>query len=334
MVFEDEGLSSQIDITATDISREALERGRAGQYRDWSLRSLDPTVLARHFRSARGTHTVYARLRHQIDWRQLNLAESSYVADGVGVGRFALIFCRNVLMFFDAATIARVAQRLWASLLPGGWLFLGPSDPNVAVHCDFEVIMTAAGLVYRRPPLVRSHSSAPLTSFDDEQLARNDVVVSLQPMAATKVEPEPDPEPEPAALAQQIRQACNAEGAEHALTLCMSALKQQPDSAELHHLHALLLWELCRYSEAAAALRRVLFLDGDNAIAHFGLGTLLERQGAGDAARRSYHNVLVACEKHAPEAPLPLGDGICAAGLRAAAAGGLARLKPSEPETP
>jgi chemotaxis protein methyltransferase CheR len=109
--------------------------------------------------------------------------------------------------------------------------------------------------------------------------------------------------------------------------LCEAALRGSETSLELHHLHGLLLWELQRYSEAAAAMRRVLYLDPDNAIAHFGLANLLERQSALAAARRSYQNVLDVCDKLPPDAPLPLGEGICVSGLHAAAAEGLMRLK-------
>ena len=73
-------------------------------------------------------------------------------------------------------------------------------------------------------------------------------------------------------------------------------------------------------------MRRVLYLDRDNAIAHFGLANLLERQGAVAAARRSYQNAMDACAQLAPDAPLPLGEGICVSGLHAAAAEGLMRL--------
>jgi len=321
IAFESEGLSDQTQIIATDIAPAALERGRVGHYREWSMRSIQPELRARYFRSEGGGSRILESLREQITWRQLNLADPVYPSLETNIGDFPLVFCRNVLMFFDAKAIAQVAARLWASLVPGGWLFLGPSDPNVSAYADFEVHVTPAGLVYRRPsssfPRTRSSLAPPLPAAMPSRVAApsNESGEHLvQPTAASS-------------LPDNIRSTWNAESPEAALSLCEAALRRSETSIELHHLHGLLLWELQRNSEAAAALRRVLYLDPDNAIAHFGLANLLERQSALAAARRSYQNVLDVCDKLPPDALLPLGEGICVSGLHAAAAEGLVRLK-------
>ena len=321
MVFDGEGLAGQTQIIASDISPAALERGRVGHYREWSMRSIQPELRARYFRSEAGGYNILEGLRDQITFRQFNLADPGYPSIESNIGHFPLIFCRNVLMFFDPKTIAQVAKRLWASLVPGGWLFLGPSDPNVSAYADFEVHVTPSGLVYRRPssacPRTRSSLAPSLPAATTSQVpARSEVQGEhlAQPMAADK-------------LPDNIRSTWNAQGPEAALSLCEGALQRTETALELHHLHGLLLWELQRHSEAAAAMRRVLYLDRDNAIAHFGLANLLERQGALIAARRSYQNALDVCAKLAPDAPLPLGEGICVSGLHAAAAEGLMRLQ-------
>ena len=319
MVFDSEGLGDRAQIIASDISPAALERGRIGHYREWSMRSLQPDLLARYFRSEAGGYSILDRLRDRVTWRQLNLAEAGYPSIASNIGNFPLIFCRNVLMFFDAKTIAEVAKRLWASLVPGGWLFLGPSDPNVSAYADFEVHVTPSGLVYRRSsslfPRTRSSLAPPLPAATPSRvLDASSVAHLMQPVAAST-------------LPDDIRATWNARGPEAALSLCETALQRSETSLELHHLHGLLLWELQRHSEAAAAMRRVLYLDRDNAIAHFGLANLLERQGAWAGARRSYQNVLDVCATLAPDAPVPLGEGICVSGLHAAAAEGLYRLK-------
>lgn len=321
IVFEREGLGDRAQIIATDISPSALERGRVGHYREWSMRSLQSELRARYFRSEGSGYNILENLREQIIWRQLNLADPVYPSLESNIGHLPLIFCRNVLMFFDAKTIAQVATRLWASLVPGGWLFLGPSDPNVSAYADFEVHVTPAGLVYRRPsssyPRTRSSLAPPLPVATPSHLSaplHESGEHLVQPVAAST-------------LPDNIRSTWNSQSPEAALSLCEAALQRSETSLELHHLHGLLLWELQRHSEAAAAMRRVLYLDPDNAIAHFGLANLLERQSALAAARRSYQNVLDVCDKLPPDAPLPLGEGICVSGLHAAAAEGLVRLK-------
>lgn len=332
MLFDAEGIGDRVQIVASDISRAALERGRTGQYRDWSLRSLPAELRERYFRSDNGIHSIREDLRRQVIWRQLNLAKPSYPSMESAIGHFGLIFCRNVLMFFDAKTIEKVATRLWASLAPGGWLILGPSDPNVSVFADLEVHVTPSGLIYRRAPdsfeLRRAPTLPPLTAAVPAHVPENKLT------AHEGREPELRVPKKRSAnaleLAEEVRAACNTLGAEPALRACEAALARSEDAIELHHLHALLLWDLRRFDEAAAAMRRVLYLDSDNAVAHFGLASLLERQGATAAAQRSYDNALQACAELAPDAPLPLGDGICAAGLQAAARDALTRLRSRE----
>jgi chemotaxis protein methyltransferase CheR len=323
--FDLAGIGAQVQVVGSDISLAALERGRAGHYRDWSLRSLQPELRARYFRSEGGLHYIDPALRDRVVWRQLNLAEPGYPSLASAIGHFPLILCRNVLIYFDAMTIAQVAARLWASLAPGGWLLLGPSDPNLAAYAPFEVHITTSGLLYRRPsaglPSGRQSSKPPLAA---EALAQPVVdaarTASLRPRVVDDLTD----------LTAQIRATCNAQGTSAAIVLCESALQRCETSSELHHLHALLLWEQQQYAEATAAMRRVLYLERDNAIAHFGLAALLERQGSLTAARRAYQNAAEACERLAPDVPLPLGDGICASGLHAAAADGLMRLRDAE----
>jgi chemotaxis protein methyltransferase CheR len=332
IVFEAEGLLDRVQIVASDISGAALERGQSGQYRDWSLRSLQPELRARYFQTRAGIHTIREGLRSPITWRQLNLAEPGYPSLASGIGHFSLVFCRNVLMFFDAKSIQQVATRLWASLSPGGWLFLGPSDPNISAYADFEVHVTQGGLVFRRPTdavAFRRESALPplLAAAPEAQelpaVARD---VELRPASKSNVDVTQS--------AHEVRTACNQRGPEAALAVCETALASCEDSLELHHLHALMLWELRRYADAASAMRRVLYLDRDNAVAHFGLATLLERQGSFAAARRSFQNTLSACDQLAPDAPLSLGDGICASGLHAAALDGLLRVRCREAGSP
>jgi chemotaxis protein methyltransferase CheR len=329
-VFNAVGLGEQqVQILASDISGAALERGRSGQYRDWSLRSLSAELREQYFRSENGVHHIRDDLRRNVVWKQLNLAKPSYPSMESGFSHFGLIFCRNVLMFFDAKTIQQVAMRLYASLLPGGWLVLGPSDPNISQFVDLEVHVTPSGLMYRRPTdaaRFRRVSSLPPLRAAASELAVDQPVVreERRPAAASAAKKVGANACE---LAEQVRAACNERGAEPALRVCEAALARCEDAIELHHLQALLLWDLRRFADAAAAMRRVLYLDSDNAVAHFGLASLLERQGSLAAARRSYQNALHACEDLAADAPLPLGDGICASGLQAAARDGLTRLR-------
>jgi chemotaxis protein methyltransferase CheR len=116
-------------------------------------------------------------------------------------------------------------------------------------------------------------------------------------------------EADPAAAALRVRATANSRGAPAAESLAASAVELYPLCAELHLLRGLLLAELGRYGDAAAAARKVLYLDRTLAIAHFLLGTALARLGDLDGASRSLRNARDLCQAHREDEPVPLADG-------------------------
>src|SRR5262249_23304972 len=73
-----------------------------------------------------------------------------------------LILCRNVLIYFDADTVAHVARHLFASLAEGGWLITGPSDPPLGSAAPFDTTVTDAGVFYRRALAAPARISVPI----------------------------------------------------------------------------------------------------------------------------------------------------------------------------
>ncbi|HEU5207820.1 MAG TPA: protein-glutamate O-methyltransferase CheR [Longimicrobiales bacterium] len=137
-------------VLGTDISRVRLAAARAASYTQWALRGVDAETVERYFTRSGKRYVLRPKYRESVDFRYLNLAEDRYPSLTAGIWGFDLILCRNVLIYFDNATIARVAQRLIDSLSDDGWLMLGASDPAISELVDCEVELTPAGLVYRR----------------------------------------------------------------------------------------------------------------------------------------------------------------------------------------
>jgi chemotaxis protein methyltransferase CheR len=151
ILFEQEGLGEAGAILATDLCRSALERARRGVYRPWSLRG-EAAALARPYLEATGKcFRVSAAVRRLVTFRPLNLARDDYPSVSTGTTALDLILCRNVLIYFDAETVRRVAARLRAALAPGGWLLTASSDPPLAELAPFATVVTPHGVVYRRP---------------------------------------------------------------------------------------------------------------------------------------------------------------------------------------
>ena len=114
----------QIEIVATDLSRPVIEAARQGRYSQFEVqRGLPVTLLLRHFRRNGENWQISDNLRGRIAFSTLNLMDGFK-----DLGRFDVIFCRNVLIYFDAETKARVLGQLSDALADDGVLALGGTE--------------------------------------------------------------------------------------------------------------------------------------------------------------------------------------------------------------
>ena len=129
MTLIDEGVPPDADVRVlgTDIDPAVIAHAGAGQYPETMLSGLPDPMRARHFAPAPGGRephwAIDETVRGLVSFRVLNLLDAWPMR-----GRFDAIFCRNVVIYFDAATQDRLWHRFAAQLAPGGWLFLGHSE--------------------------------------------------------------------------------------------------------------------------------------------------------------------------------------------------------------
>lgn len=145
-------------VVGTDISRTRLAAARRGQFRKWSFRGVPDSIVERYFSQAGDTFTLAPEIVRNVEFRYLNLAADAFPSMSSGVWGMDLILCRNVLIYFDKATIARVAKALLCTLSDDGWLILGASDPAIGEIVRCEIMQTPNGVAYRqfRPSRPRS----------------------------------------------------------------------------------------------------------------------------------------------------------------------------------
>jgi chemotaxis protein methyltransferase CheR len=142
------GVGERRSILGTDLSRRRLATARCGRYGKWSLRGVETPIVERYFQREGATFELAPSIRSAVRFQYLNLAED--LPSEPWPGGFDLIVCRNVLIYLDAATIGRVLRQMVDRLASGGWLLLGPSDPPMPSGAPCEIVMTEAGLAYRR----------------------------------------------------------------------------------------------------------------------------------------------------------------------------------------
>jgi chemotaxis protein methyltransferase CheR len=138
-----------IGITGTDINLAFLGEARAATYREWALREVDEATRERHFRKTEsGRFELLPATRDRVSFEPLNLCGNGGLPSGVD-----LIICRNVLMYLAPERQRAIAQRLIASLAPGGWLATAPAEANA----EWFLPLTPVNV----PSAIFFHKSAP-----------------------------------------------------------------------------------------------------------------------------------------------------------------------------
>lgn len=136
-----------LKIAGTDISEEMLNRCRQGRYRQLEVnRGLPARYLLKYFDPVETDWVIKPELRRMIEWRQFSLLD-----DMSTLGAFDIVFCRNVLIYFDQETKAGVLRRIRGRLREGGYLFLGLSETTLNLDPAYERTTIGSAVVYRTP---------------------------------------------------------------------------------------------------------------------------------------------------------------------------------------
>jgi len=138
-----------IEILASDIDTSVLERARDGVFGKRALMRLSPELVQRYF-SPEGPDTwrILQDLRESVRFSRANIVETG---DTRLHGQFDIIFCRNVLIYFDDASRRLAAENLYENLAPGGFICLGHTESMSRITSLFEVRRFTDAIVYQRP---------------------------------------------------------------------------------------------------------------------------------------------------------------------------------------
>lgn len=138
--------ATNASILATDLSETALAEARTGVYDGLSIvRGLSEERRKRFFETVANGHRIKPELQRQVRFQKLNLLDSYAL-----LGKFNIVFCRNVLIYFSAETKRQVFDGLARQMDPGGYLFIGASESVTPYTKAFEVQRTPHGSVLRR----------------------------------------------------------------------------------------------------------------------------------------------------------------------------------------
>ncbi|SDQ20593.1 protein-glutamate O-methyltransferase CheR [Quadrisphaera sp. DSM 44207] len=137
--------ATRVQITATDLSSQMVERTRAGRFSQLEVnRGLPAPMLVRHFTRAGSEWEIAPALRRMVTASQANLAAPLAV-----LGPFDVVYLRNVLIYFDLPTKQAILRRVAKVMRPDGWLFLGAAETTLGVDDSWERVVLGRSSAYR-----------------------------------------------------------------------------------------------------------------------------------------------------------------------------------------
>lgn len=153
MALRENPRSSQgrrVEIVASDLSTDVLERARSGVYSQFEVqRGLPIQLLVKYFAKDGDAWRISSEIRSMVEFRKINLLQPY-----AGLGTFDIVFCRNVLIYFDPATKSDVLGRIAGLLAPDGYLVLGAAETVLGVSDAFRPLAERRGLYALNLPAI------------------------------------------------------------------------------------------------------------------------------------------------------------------------------------
>ncbi|MET3414226.1 MULTISPECIES: CheR family methyltransferase [Methylobacterium] len=137
-----------IEIVASDIDTAVLDQAKRGLYGDRAVQHVPRATLERYTRRVQGAHEVIPDIRESIAFARVNLSDPLSTRQFRG---FDVVFCRNLLIYFDDASRRGAAQTLYEALDPGGFVCLGHSESMSRISALFDLRKFAEAIVYQKP---------------------------------------------------------------------------------------------------------------------------------------------------------------------------------------
>ena len=319
----------EVELIGTDVNPEAVSAAARGLFEPRRMRDVPAGMVSRWFEPDGDGYRVRSELRRLLAGvRPHNLVGQPFPRPQAG--GWDLVFCRNVIIYFDTPTTQQVLARFHDTLEPGGFLFLGYSESLFRLFEGFELTEVAGAFLYRRPEGAAPRPTAPPPP---PAMAHRYVPA---PVKHVRLDPAPGPRPAAAApprrllspqeildasveligdgrfgaareaLERLIRDSGEDLGVRLTLANLYVVLRQpdraresyqvalalEPLSAEAHLFYGVHLLAAGDADGAALELSRALFLDPDMALAHYYLGRCREAQRDAFRARLCYRNAI------------------------------------------
>lgn len=267
--------ASRLRVMGIDVNPRAIAHARRACYSPWSLRAVPLAMREQWFQRTPQGFALRPQIRDQVIFEERNLLEES--AAFWAPNSFHAILCRNVVLYFPQEVIRKIIARMAQALVPGGYLFLGPSETLRGISEDFELLRGGDAFYYRlRPP-----APAPAA-----QSVPPSAALQKAPSGVSQPQFVPPPPPPATEGLDGVLQLLEAERYAEAGALLESLPQSSQPLGQL--LRAVLHLHAGRLSQAEQLGRQLATASATEAPAHYLLGLCLEQFGDERGARGRY----------------------------------------------
>jgi chemotaxis protein methyltransferase CheR len=323
----------KIEVVGFDINLEALHTAQQGFYREWSFRGCTDEFKHRYFHFQKDGWQINDSLRQSVSFKPLDLlsplGENPLQAD--------LIFCRNVFIYLDRATIPQALSYLTHHLVEGGYLFCAPGELASFPRPDLAICAYPQAVIYRKTSQGMVHEAS--TSATGPRVVETTITAiptTLQepsfPEKQNLVASKTQPQAEWSETLNRAWQLANRGQLDLANGLCEQVRASHPLDPDVYYLNAILALAMGKTDTARDELRRVLYLQPDFLLAYPLLTELFVAAQDQAAAQRYCRQGLVRVVGLAPDQPVSLYTTGTVVEITAHLEQLMATLGPSKPE--
>jgi chemotaxis protein methyltransferase CheR len=314
----------EIKILATDINQKSLNKAAEGIYSQWSFRNCPSWLKPNYFQNLDdGKYEIIPEIRNMVTFANLNLTEEIYPPFLNNSESLDIIFCRNVLMYFNEDWIRKITKQLFHSLTKDGWFVVSSCELSSEVFKDFTPVNFPGAILYRKGKRqsIPSLNASPQPNIHDifyssakdlspssipayievekeidinsteSVLNTNEIQAQTSARIITENVDLNSPDSKSIAIIK-IKNLANVGNLIDALSLCNEEITKDKLTIGLYCIRASIYQELGKTDEAIASLKQAIYIDHDFIMGHFTLGNLLIGQGKLKQAMRYFNNVL------------------------------------------
>ena len=309
----------KITLLASDINIYSLERMKKGIYTEWSFRDVDLDIKEKYFKKiSHNRFEIDPFLKKMVTPLYLNLVSDAYPSLQNNTAAMDIILCKNSLMYFVPKEAERAIEKLYKSLVDGGYLAVAASEHCLVKANMFKTLQYPGTVFYKKTENSSSKNCIEQLEYFDifKPIENKDLFSILEPnpLIPDKIEDkiyQPLEENKSIEKLSSLSLALANQGKlKEALDLADEAIDLDKCNENTYYLKALILQELGLITESMSELQKAIYLNPNFILPYFTLGNIARNQGKLQESKREFEKVLSLASQYDLNQEIPGSDGL------------------------